>query len=367
MKYLLFILLTVYSFGTVYNPYYDGVSSTTRYYPNYVYTTSETNNNACFDNRFTLFENPWFQSNTKWKGMNYSVGYSGGYCIYTVTNYDLSNCLEGETFDAESMSCSLPTPSCPPNSEYDYATEGCKCTLPYLPTYDLNGTMECLLAECPILFDEHNPPLPLFKVTTSASLCNFFPMGDNAVLDLDGTICCYGQENDDDDTICGANEIDIGGHCYPIETNDDNSTEPKTCASGSHWSDTANQCVPDATAYNDGNGTINPNTTDNNDSTLLPSENDLADFDDIADWEGVKDAMNGVLNSYILVQLPVNVGGTCTNELTQTFTFMGHSYTLNLAPYLQSLNNYLPIFKGLIIFMFALGGVLIVLASGRSS
>lgn len=257
-----------------------------------------------------------------------------------------------------------PPPACPLNSTYDFPTESCKCTLPYIPSYDLNGTMSCILPDCPAIYEQHQPPLPLFLVTTSVTNCNFFPMADNAVLNLDGMICCYGQEDVDDNTNCALNEIEISGNCYPIDSNNSDSPIPPECGTDSYWSASANQCLPNQDDINgsDAGGDTN---TDTNSSTPLPSPDDLLDFMDIADFDEVEQQLRDVVNSYVLVQIPVAISGTCSSEFQRTFTFFGKSYTIDVSKYMSALNDYLPLLKSIILFMFSISGVLIVLSSGR--
>lgn len=388
MRYLLLLFLSVNLFaveGEGFAYCYD-VPVTTPYHKDYVYSEfTHSNNNL--DEAISMSGKYWdttavpSEENTHYyrTGQVFTLlyqesTYTWRYAKETETVYCVAPdyCDANQTYNPNTNTCDN-VPDCTvPNSSYDWASEGCKCDAGYLPNYGFEGLQSCDLPECPPIYEEHQPPLPLFAQVAWPTECNFFPYGDNAVATLIPNVryCCYGQENTDNNSSCGTNEIDIGGNCYPIEDNDDNSTDPKTCEKGSHWSASANQCLPDDTSFiNDLNGTMTNTNPDYNGTTsgFLPSDADKSAFEDVSNFDGVKDAMTDILSSYVLIQLPVNVGGTCTQELTQTFTFMGHSYTWNLSPYLQPLNDYLPIFKGLIIFMFAFGGVLIVLASGRSS
>lgn len=374
MKRLLFLLvLPLFANAYSFNPYYVG---STTYDAVDVYQNDNTDvqrldSSTCSNYFYDFWLDSYWQSHTDVKGANFGISTwdNGGtlYCSYQIKDTLVNQCTAPDIFNPDTQQCEY-IPDCNvTNSHYDLSSEGCVCDVNYLPTYDLNGLKSCDLPECPTVYEQHQPPLPLFSEVSNPANCNFFPFGDNAVATLIENVkyCCYGQQNEDNNSTCGPNEIQIGDNCYPIQDNDDNSTDPIDCGAGSSWSDSANQCLPDDIYSNDLNGTMSNNIDNNGTQGSLPNQGDIDAFLDIANFDGLKDEMGSLLNRYVLIQLPVNVGGTCTNEFTQTFSFMGHSYTINLNSYMSAVYDYLPLLKGIILFMMALSGVVIVLSSGR--
>lgn len=286
-------------------------------------------------------------------------------------------CTNGEQYDSSTGTCH---PPCPSNSSWDSVQEKCNCNTDYYATYDISGNMTCELPECPTSYDSHNPPLPLFKIVTDPSFCNFFAMADGAYLQINSSrTCCYGQESIDDNNTCGTNEMEINGQCYPLVENND-TNPPIECNGDEYYSESQGGCVPIFTTDTNGstspNDGVNSDTVDGDINTPLTDTNGdgKTNVDDYSgdgsefgiDLDAVKGKLTSVINSYVLVDVPITASGTCSSDLQRTFTILGQSYTLDLAPYMQQFNEYLPIIKSLVLFMFAFSAVVLVLASSRN-
>ena len=274
---------------------------------------------------------------------------------------------------------------CPPGSDYNITAETCQCK----PGYGSSGfgdDLICTAPVCPAMYDS----LPLFKVVNQPGDCNFLNMTDGSSLQRpDGKWCCYGQEDDLPEDNCPPNNIEINGECYPITPSpDDNSTpDDHTCPMGEYWSFQSNSCKPfypddNVTGDSGGSGgsggsgdTSNSSGTSDNNGTIVIDDSawfggEISKDDYKGGLEGYAnksvDAVKDLLDSYVLISLPVNISGSCNGELSKTITVLGNSYTIDLSPHFQKLNNYNSMIYGLVMFVFGIGGVLMVAASGRS-
>jgi hypothetical protein len=308
----------------------------------------------------------------------YSVPFNTTYKEYRrkVIFSVIPDCPSGEDFNVTSGECEQSSPSCPPNAVYNTQNEGCECMPPYLTEWDVD-TMYCVMPDCPPFFESHTPPLPLFNQVTNVNDCNYFPMADFAYTTLGDVVCCYGQKNieDNDPLSCGTNEIMVNGSCVPIEGGDENDpmAEERECAEGSTYSESAGQCVPvvpDTDVNEDGN----PNSADaDGDGTITNDE--LFQNDEWDDYSGdgsefginiggMADKVGEAIDSYVLLDIPVSVSGTCNAELSYTFTvpIINKTHTIEANTYMEKMNEYNPVIKGIVLFLFSVSGVLLVMA-----
>ena len=297
-----------------------------------------------------------------------------------------SPCDANLTRNPDTGQCEQPPVSCPDGADYNVTAEECQCKKGYDSSYNAGGDLVCTPPLCPDTYDS----LPLFKVADSVVDCNFFELSDGSALTRpDGKICCYGQPALDDNSSCPPNNVEINGECYPIT--DSNKTDPKDCPSGEWWDISANDwaggCVPifeppadsNSTDPNNppggsntptgGSGELNgsaPATTLTN-GDLFGGEMTPDEYSDSLKGYTNKayDYVKKLLDGYVLVKLPVNISGSCSNELVQTFTILGKSYTVNLTSWFQKINDYNSLIYALVMFIFGVTGVIIV-ASGRS-
>lgn len=318
------------------------------------------------------------------------VDYYGTTCYYnqcpvgtTLDNNGSCVCDDpSKQFDTNTGQCTF---SCPVNASPDPNNpESCKCNDGYEPSYSLDGTFECLEKQCLPIVDD----LPFFLKVSPAdiSLCNFFPLSDSSFVELDpSTGCCYGQPNFEDNSTCPSNNIEINGQCYPVTSSDDNDTPVShVCPTGEYWSFSANGgqggCVP---FFTDSNGT-DPLPSDGLDGTITGSDGNLSAIDlgynfdnlgqdqgfadglvkDVVNLDGVSTELNKLLDSYVLIDLPLRATGSCDAELTKTITVLGASYTIDARPWVSKFNEYLPLIRSFVIFSFVFSGVLIVLGRG---
>ena len=273
--------------------------------------------------------------------------------------------------------CALPENSttnndCAPDEHYDNTQEACVCNNGYPK---ING--QCQKPECPQTYDS----LPLFDEVDREEDCHPFPLADYSYLKRpDGVICCYGQKDIDHNDTCPTNSIEINGQCYEIQHDDQNDTSNKhDCPFGQYWSYLAN----------DGEGGCldmfpeNNNTNGSNDQSSGTGTNDgntggTSTGDDPAEGAMTEDEYkqglsefstklqdfgNKALNNYVLIKLPVTVTGTCSNEFRKTFNILGKSYTIDLSPYFAKLNEINSYIYGLVMFVFAISGIVIVLSN----
>jgi len=268
---------------------------------------------------------------------------------------------------------------CPDNSVYSISDEDCKCNDGYIPDYDLgfSGLKSCTAPKCPPTYTDFDGyPHPLFKVTDAVSKCNWFGYSSGHSIEIipPGIVCCYGQEAIEDNNTCEINEIEINGNCYPVTHEEKNDTNPHDCPMGEYWSFMANQgeggCLPFFPENNDtgDDGSIPSGSSLGNmdkDTGLITSSVDSpgqGDFEDA--MSPFLDKAKDVLNSYVLIDLPIQVG-TCSNDFKVSFTIFGNSYSIDLNSYFSQINSVLGWISALVIFMFAFAGVLIVLSSGK--
>jgi len=294
----------------------------------------------------------------------------GGYDYWWVDVYNYGN------------SASCVAPACPPGQEKLEGSEECSCISPTVPSYDLNGFFTCVNPSCPSYYENHNPPLPLFNVTDSPSKCNFFNFSDGAYIQIGTSVCCYGQESEDNNDTCALNEMEINGICYPI-TNDENNSDSQSheCPFEEYWSFETNSCQKFYPDNNDTNGT-NPNTggtggvDTNNDGTIDNDELGLASLSDkqgyadglVQDALGmdkIKDQLVVLLDGYVLLPLPTSIGGSCSTEFKKTINILGNNYILDVSEQMQTVFDLLPTLKMIILFMAAVSGIVIVLSSGK--
>lgn len=306
---------------------------------------------------------------------NDSYDWNGNeYCHYDQEFFyctAVNSCSDDEVEELNSNGvpiCVSPPLVCPIN-EHTENNEDCICNNGFPRIDGICQTPSI----CPSSYDSHVPPLPLFKETDNISKCNFFNFGDNAVLTLDNLICCYGQEMPIDDNNCPLNNININGNCYPIESNDDNETNPKECPNGSYWSMNADKCLK---WFPDNNDTQDPSNPDSgvNDGDLngdnQVSSNDKEElsfwdekFNDAVNFDGLKNNLEKFAVDYVLVKLPVRISGSCSGELRKTFNLFGASYTLDLSSNMQVIYDYMPMLKMIILFLASVTGVLIVMSN----
>jgi hypothetical protein len=377
-KILLFLLITSYSWSVAHNPYYIGGSyhyETVEYY--YIEDVKTSNCDTYPSSWYA-----WMSQHPHIKSIYSILTYSpGGQCAHRVGAINVADSCPnpGETFNPDTMECS--PPPCGDNQTWNSDNEQCECNSPYVPQYNLSNDMSCVLPDCPPIYTGGATPLPLFKQTTDVNNCNFFNWADGAVLDIDGLVCCYGQEGVDDTNTCPPNTINIEGHCYPISEGNqtDEDIEKDICNStpGMMWSINRNECVSihtglpenNETNPNEGNGGIpgSDGSVDGNGTVLgntLMTEGNEEAFN--VDMDGVKNSLNGLLDSYVFIKVPVNVSGSCSSELSYTFSFpLIGSYTVDASPYIAQLEPYMDVFRMLIYFLFAFSGVIIVLASTK--
>lgn len=309
-----------------------------------------------------------------------------------------------------------------PEGQYDTTPLGevatCECIPPTYPEYDIINGMTCKMPTCETVYNG----LKLFATVENQSQCNFFAMSESAYIGNDLFGCCYGQQNDENETGCPPNTLSIGGECMPIDRNE---TLPPdyNCQDGSYYNFITHKCevhspnltngspisggdnsTPTGEAGSGGTGTtstepnqdgecpvnymLNPitgncalilpsgtptemnGTMDGNGTDYLIGE-EIGDsngdgYDDAYDGllGGVKESMDGLLNGYFLLHVPVTAtGSSCNYELIKEFVILGNVYTLNLTSWFNKINEILPTVKQIFLFMSAFLAVIVVLSA----
>ena len=300
------------------------------------------------------------------------------YAVFTIDQYSCESCPDGTEPNSETGICEAPptVPDCPVNSSYSQDSESCECDTGYQSSYDISGEMSCVAVTCPSVYNS----LSFFAIAPTINDCNFFELSDGAALSVSpNTVCCYGQEAIDDNQTCPPNNVEINGECYPIVDNpDDNSTDSHDCPTGEYWSFIENSCVPFFPDDNSSDSDPDPNDSttdlDPNASVSSLTNDDLFGGEMSPDEYSSElneysrkayDSVRELLDSYVLLELPVNVSGSCSDELVQTFTIFGFSYSINLTAWFSSINEYNSLIYSIVMFVFGLSGVVVVL-SGRS-
>ncbi len=282
--------------------------------------------------------------------------------------------------------------NCSVGEHYDISLEKCVCDNGYPKISDENGTLVCQEPECPAM----HGGVPLFNIVeVTSDACSFDEGMDNphSLMPEPNHICCYGGDPGDNipcNPACNSDQFCINGLCidagYP---DDDNSSDSHECPMGEYWSFMENKCVPffpddennsSDGSTGDGSGDGTDGQTDNNGSGGQ-TDNNSSLFDNPDLFNGsissseYQDSMVGasdqiidhiqkLMDSYVLISLPVTVIGGCDNGLSKSFSILGKSYTLDLSGWFGKINEYNSLIKGLVMFVFGISGLLMV-ASGR--
>ena len=302
---------------------------------------------------------------------------SVGKWYHTSRTYDCESelaCLAPKVINPITDICEEPPVSpCPTNQQRLTPESECTCIPPLYAEYDVSSNLFCVMPDCPPTYGNNVPPLPLFLQTDNVNNCNFFALGDGAVLDLNGLICCYGQEDTSPPEQCAINEMAINGECYPIVPREEVPELNTTCPKGSYWSINSESCLewfPENNSTNpDGSPSATAGDTDG-DGSLDDVGQDGSyegDGDYGIDMDGAESALSNILTSYVLIDLPVSISSNCGDEFKKTFTLpvTGQSYSIDVAQHISTIEEYAPMIKAIILFMFSLSGVLIVLSGNK--
>ena len=328
---------------------------------------------------------------TRVEGMSDGAGHSGTtHCQYLAKASRLSSqltCPINEVLDEEFCTCSIPEPTCPSNATYSNEEETCVCNVPYASEYQLNGSLSCVEPTCPSTYEISNNILPLYLQTSVSVGCNAFPLSDSASFSVGDILCCYGQEDIEDDNKCPPNHIKLGDKCIKITHSDNNSTPPldHDCPPQHYWSIISEQCEP---FFPDDNNSDNSSTPPHD--TGIPNsnpsdfgQNDLDEIDGnfgLSDYlegdgtgseyginlDGVGSSISSVLDSYVLLPLPVSARGSCSEDLSASFTVpvINKTLTLDASPYMATFFTYAEVIKYIIYFVSALGAITLLLIGG---
>ncbi len=313
---------------------------------------------------------------TDWEPVGSSTSKIEFYRLRMTVSCIEHTCSENEFWDSSLSRC---VPSCSLGSHYDNSVESCVCDNGYSSSYDASGVLVCEPPVCPGMYQG----LPHFNTVDSVADCNFFQMSDGAALERpDGKICCYGQSAIDDNNTCPDNEVNIDGVCYPIE-HDDNDTDHQ-CGEGQYWSIYSNSCVDWFPENNDTNITGNQGggsgtgdgtngagrdskVSDSTMGDLFGGEMSNSEYSDGLQGFGER-AINKVkeaMNSYVLIHLPINVSGECGQNLRANFSILGKSYHIDIQDQFAEINQYNSQIYALVLFLFAISGVVLVLSGGK--
>jgi len=308
----------------------------------------------------------------------------GDYDIYTNACKNVPVCDAGDYFSVFNDETCIPVPICDANQTLVTDTDPYYCyTLPTCPlgqhnistdleilncvcnsgVMDVNGT--CVPFSCPSVLPNSN--LPLFKQTNTIAKCNFWDYGDYAYLEVDTYICCYGQEGLDNNSTCNVNELEINGKCYPITPSDGgNETEaPPQCANDEYYDyinktctkkfpDDGDDKTPPGVSPDDGGGGDGGGGYD-----LNNSKEDLSGL-----LAGVEANLMGVAKNYVLLNIPIQSVGSCSNSLVYPVHVLSKSYTIDITAPMSKLEEFAVILKSLIIFLFGFSAVAIAMKGG---